>query len=295
MTTYACIDIGGTMIKYGLVNQAGQILEKAQQPTQAHLGGVGIMQKVERIIDQYLTQTTLSGISISTAGMVDPIKGEIFYSGPQIPNYIGTKFKADLEAKYGLPCEVENDVNCAGLAEVMSGAAKGSRVTVCLTIGTGIGGCLLIGDEIFHGFSNSACEVGYMQVHGQAFQQLGATTALIKKVAQRHQEEEVHWNGYRIFEEAKAGNPICSEEIDAMVDVLTTGIVNICYVVNPQTVVLGGGIMGQEDYLKERMQVSLQEKLVPSLAEKTTLTFAKHQNSAGLLGAFYHFKQKHLV
>lgn len=295
MTTYACIDIGGTMIKYGLVNQAGQILEKAQQPTQAHLGGVGIMQKVERIIDQYLTQTTLSGISISTAGMVDPIKGEIFYSGPQIPNYIGTKFKADLEAKYGLPCEVENDVNCAGLAEVMSGAAKGSRVTVCLTIGTGIGGCLLIGDEIFHGFSNSACEVGYMQVHGQVFQQLGATTALIKKVAQRHQEEEVHWNGYRIFEEAKAGNPICSEEIDAMVDVLTTGIVNICYVVNPQTVVLGGGIMGQEDYLKERMQVSLQEKLIPSLAEKTTLTFAKHQNSAGLLGAFYHFKQKHLV
>lgn len=79
-----------------------------------------------------------------------------------------------------------------------------------------------------------------------------------------------------------------------MIDVLTTGIANICYVVNPQTVVLGGGIMGQEAYLKERMQASLQAKLVPSLAEKTTLTFAQHQNSAGLLGAFYHFKQKHL-
>lgn len=294
MTTYACIDIGGTMIKHGLVNQEGQILEKAQQATQAHLGGVGIMQKVEQILEQYLRQTTLSGVSISTAGMVDPIKGEIFYSGPQIPNYIGTKFKAHLEEKYDLPCEVENDVNCAGLAEVMSGAAQGSQVTVCLTIGTGIGGCLLIGEEIFHGFSNSACEVGYMQVQGQEFQQLGATTALIKKVAQRHQEDETAWNGYRVFEEAKAGNRICIEEIEAMIDVLTTGIANICYVVNPQTVVLGGGIMGQEAYLKERMQASLQAKLVPSLAEKTTLTFAQHQNSAGLLGAFYHFKQKHL-
>ncbi|MHC5268743.1 ROK family protein [Enterococcus sp. LJL98] len=292
MKTYACIDIGGTMMKYGLVNEAGQMMEQSKRPTEAHLGGTGIMQKVEEIIEGFLETSDLAGIALSSAGMVDPDKGEIFYAGPQIPNYAGTQFKQHLEAKYQLPCEIENDVNCAGLAEVMDGAAKGSQVTLCLTIGTGIGGCILLGKEIFRGYSNSACEVGYMHMDGQEFQQLGATTALIQKVAQRKKDVTADWNGYRIFEAAQAGDVICQTAIDEMIEVLVTGIANICYVINPQVVVLGGGIMGQEDYLKERMTRALKEKLVPSLASRTSLTFAKHQNNAGLLGAFYHFMTK---
>ncbi|MBZ4265788.1 ROK family protein, partial [Streptococcus pneumoniae] len=90
----------------------------------------------------------------------DPDKGEIFYAGPQIPNYAGTQFKKEIEGRFGIPCEIENDVNCAGLAEAVSGSGKGAGITLCLTIGTGIGGCLIIDGQIFHGFSNSACEVG---------------------------------------------------------------------------------------------------------------------------------------
>lgn len=295
MKTYACIDIGGTMMKYGLVNEAGQILKQMKRPTEAHLGGPGIMRKVEEIIEGFLETSDLAGIALSSAGMVDPDKGEIFYSGPQIPNYAGTQFKQHLEGKYHLPCEIENDVNCAGLAEVMDGAAKNSQVTLCLTIGTGIGGCILIGEEIFHGYSNSACEVGYMHMGGKEFQQRGATTELVRKVAERKGAALGDWNGYRIFEAAQAGDEVCITAIDELIEVLVTGIANICYVINPQVVVLGGGIMGQEAYLKERMTQALKEKLVPSLADKTTLAFAQHQNNAGLLGAFYHFVTKHPV
>ena len=295
MNVYACIDIGGTMIKYGLIDESGQILQSEKKPTEAHLGGSGIIQKVEEIIDTYLIKNHLVGIALSSAGMVDPEKGEIFHAGPQIPNYAGTQFKKILEDKYKIPCEIENDVNCAGLAEVISGAAVNSQVTICLTIGTGIGGCILIGEEVFHGYSNSACEVGYMNMGSKEFQQLGATTELVRKVAERKNESESLWDGYRIFEEAKQGDTICIEAIDEMIEILTTGIATICYVINPQTVVLGGGIMGQEVYLKEKMQESLKSKLVPSIAEKTTLTFAHHQNNAGMLGAFYHFSLKQKI
>lgn len=289
---YVCIDIGGTAIKYGVINDAETFLDKGKMPTEADKGGRGIMEKVIRIIEGYQKEHELKGICISTAGMVDVEKGEIFYSAPLIPDYIGTQFKRDLEGRFGIPCEVENDVNCAGLAENTSGAAKGKRITLCLTIGTGIGGCILIDGNVFRGFSNSGCEVGYMYMDSSDFQTLGAASILTKKTAARKQEAEEAWDGQRIFEEAKKGDAICLEAIDEMTDVLGKGIANICYVINPQIVVLGGGIMAQEAFLKSRIENAVKKYLIPSIAEKTEIAFAKHQNDAGMLGAYYHFKSR---
>lgn len=293
MKTYAAIDIGGTMIKYGLFNQKGTLLEKGKMPTGAEKGGPGIMAKVMEIIDQYQKIHQLSGICLSSAGMIDPEKGEVFFSGPTIPNYAGTQYKKMLEERYKIPCEIENDVNCAGLAEVVSGSAKGSKVTLCLTIGTGIGGCLLTESDVFHGYSNSACEVGYLPMGETNFQQLASATALVRDVANAHGDEPKEWTGYRIFEEAKLGNQLCIDAIDQMTDYLGQGIATICYVVNPQTVVLGGGIMGQRDYLKRRIESAVAKHLLLSLSEKTTIAFAHHENDAGMLGALYHFMNCH--
>ena len=93
MKHYVAIDIGGTNIKYGLINEAETLVEAHEMPTEARKGGPGIMQKVEGIVAAYLEKVPLAGICISSAGMVDPDKGEIFYAGPQIPNYAGTQFK----------------------------------------------------------------------------------------------------------------------------------------------------------------------------------------------------------
>ena len=243
MKHYVAIDIGGTNIKYGLINEAETLVEAHEMPTEAHKGGPGILQKVEGIVAAYLEKGALVGICISSAGMVDPDKGEIFYAGPQIPNYAGTQFKKVLEEKFSLPCEIENDVNCAGLAEAMSGSGKGAKIALCLTIGTGIGGCLVVDGQVFHGFSNSACEVGYLHLPDGAFQDVASTTALVNYVAELHGEDAEHWNGRRIFKEATEGNKLCIEGIDRMVGYLGQGIANICYVVNPEVVILGGGIM----------------------------------------------------
>lgn len=188
MEYFVSIDIGGTSIKYGMINANGVIVTRDEMPAEAmEKGGPGIMEKVKNIIAGYLEEYHPAGICVSTAGMVDFEKGEIFYAAPLIPNYAGTKIKAELEETFHIPCEVENDVNCAGLAESISGAGKGHNICVCLTIGTGIGGCIVMDRKVFHGFSNSACEVGYMQIDGDEYQNKGASRILIEKVET--------WNG----------------------------------------------------------------------------------------------------
>ncbi|WP_162011359.1 ROK family protein [Streptococcus sp. S784/96/1] len=291
MVTLA-IDIGGTAVKYGLIDDKGLIVERYETPTEAHLGGPHILELVCSLVVSFKEKAELKGVAISSAGMVDPVKGEIFYAGPQIPNYAGTQFKKVIEERFNLPCEIENDVNCAGLAESISGAGKGSSLSLCLTIGTGIGGCLIQGGQIFHGSSYSACEVGYIPLPNGAFQDIASTTALVKTVAEATGDDVSDWNGRRVFTEARSGNDICRSAISQLVKNLALGIASICYVVNPEIVILGGGIMAQEDYLRPELEAMLKEVLVPSIAEKTQLAFAQHQNDAGMLGAYYHFISK---
>ncbi len=292
MKKYVSIDIGGTAIKYGIIAEDGTILERQECKTHAEQGGAAILTKAAGIVEQFGKRHELDGICISTAGIVDTEKGEIIYASPVIPGYTGTQIKKGMEETFRLPCEVENDVNCAGLSESISGAAKDSKVTLCLTIGTGIGGSIIIDKHVFHGYSNSACEVGYMHMFDSDFQTLGASSSLCRKVAERKGEPIEDWSGFRIFEEAKNGDPICGQAIDEMSEVLGRGIANLCYVINPQVVVLGGGIMAQEEFLRPKIQAALDRYLIPGIAKNTALRMAKHRNDAGMLGAFYHFRNQ---
>lgn len=130
---------------------------------------------------------------------------------------------------------------------------------------------------------------------GGEFQDMGASSILVKKVAALKNVEASSINGKYVFENAKKGDADCIRAIDEMVDVLGMGIANICYVVNPEVVVLGGGIMAQKEYLGEKIRKSLDKYLIESVASNTKLVFAQNQNQAGMLGAFYHFKgQKNL-
>ena len=258
----------------------------------------------------------ISGIAISTAGMVDPETGTILHASDAIPGYAGISYKAYMEERFHLPCAVENDVNCAGLAESISGAGQESRINLCLTVGPGIGGCLGVDGKVSHGASNSACEVGYMHLAPGAFQDEAATSALVRRVTGRKKAEaekmlrgKEHsatvqskknenfatvqpeiWDGFRIFEAAKAGYPICQEELDRLADLLGMGIANICFVINPERIILGGGIMEQEAYMKPRIEAALEKYLVPQIWKHTTVCMAAYQNNAGMLGALYHLQ-----
>ena len=292
MKNYVCIDIGGTEIKFGLVNEQGQIMCKEKMRTEAHQGGREILKKIMNIVETYQGKFEISGVGISTAGIVDTIKGAIYHAGPTIPEYTGIKFKETIESVFQIPCEVENDVNCAGLAEVVSGAAVGYRYGVMLTVGTGIGGCVLMDGNVFHGAKGCAGEIGYMNIQGGCFEQMGAASTLVKNVAKKKNQQESEWDGYRVFEGVRQGDLECTEAVDEMADILGKGIANLCYILNPEIVILGGGIMAQEEVLRPRIEAAMEKYLIPVIAKSTKVTFAKHKNDAGMLGAFYHLIQK---
>ena len=293
MKKYVSIDIGGTAIKYGILDESGQVLCMDQMNTEAYKGGPEIVKKITHIVKKCQTETKICGICIATAGMVDVQKGEILFALPDIiPNYSGTCLKKIMENQFHIPCEVENDVNCIGLAESTSGAAGGKKNVLVLSVGTGIGGCAVIEGKVYRGFSESACEIGYMHIDDRDLQSVGSTSALVKKVAMWKNESIHLWNGCRVFEEAKKGDLLCIKAIDEMMDTLGKGIANLCYVLNPEIVVLGGGIMVEEEYLKDKLNLAVERWLIPAVLSNTTIVFAKYRNNAGMLGAFYHFKQR---
>lgn len=293
MSRYICVDIGGTSIKHGVLNENAIIEESNQTKTEAWLGGAEVLDKVKAIGKQYMEQyENIEGVCISTAGMVDPEEGKIVFAGELMPDYTGICIKKELEKTLGIPCEVENDVNCAGLAEYISGAAKESHIMFCATVGTGIGGCAIVDGSVFHGASNSACEIGYIPMEDSDFQTLGASSILIKKVAGKKREPLDMWDGKKIFELAEKGDEVCISAIKEMCDVLGKGLATICYVLNPDTIVLGGGVMDQKKILENEIIDSLKRYLKPILAEHLQVCFAEYGNEAGMVGALYNFQNK---
>ncbi len=289
MKKYISIDIGGTEIKYGLLSEAGVFIKSARTPAEAAKGALCLMEKVEGIIQDLLCADT-AGIAVSTAGMVDPVRGRIIYANANIPGYTGMEIKKRLESVFHLPCEVENDVCCAGIAEYASGAAAGSSPAVCLTVGTGIGGCLLTEGQVMHGAGYTAGSAGYLHMPGgRNFEETASVTALVRRVAAQKQESADVWDGRKIFAAIEKQDRICIRAVDEMTDALGLGIADICYLLNPRVVVLGGGIMRQESYLLPRIRAAMDRYLVPAVADQTSLRAALHHNEAGMLGAFYHF------
>lgn len=294
MERYICVDIGGTSIKHGLIGRDGKFVEKGSLDTQAWKGAGQILERVDGVVENYLAENTVSGICISTAGIVDPVSGKIIHANENIPGYTGIGLKDYFQGRFGIPCEAENDVNCAGIAEAVSGAAADKNIAFCMTIGTGVGGCLLMNKKVFHGASNCACEVGYLQLQKGNLEPEGCVGMLVQRVAQRKGEPAGQWNGKKVLEGARGQDADCLEALDHLTESLGMGIANICYVVNPEVVVLGGGIMSREyeDLLYPRIRRAMDEHLIDLIARHTELKMAVHRNEAGMLGAFFHFLQR---
>lgn len=293
MNTFICIDIGGTAIKYGLIQADGQILFQAETPTEADKGGPALAQKVKGLVKELLGKDPdAKGIAISTAGVVDCESGTIIHASNAIPNYIGVDYRKEL-AEFGLPMEIENDVNCAGLAEALKGAGKDASSVVVLTIGTGIGGCLIQDKDVYHGNCYSACEVGYFPMHGSTFQEMASTTALVANVAKAKGEPAADWNGRRIFELAEQGDDTCQKAIDDLCELLGEGMASLSFILNPERFVLGGGIMARSDVMGSKIEDSFKRHTLPLIARNTTIAYAAHMNAAGMQGALEHFKARH--
>ena len=298
MMYYICIDIGGTSIKYGVLSDEGEIFIDGTVSTKVtekeNFILLDVKKLVRNILDEYRNYE-IKGICVSTAGVVNPEKGEIAYAGPTIPKYTGTKIKEELEKEFSISCEVENDVNCAGLGEYWKGAGKGSKSMVCLTIGTGIGGSVILDGKLLNGIGYTAGEIGYMDVNGSYIQNIASSKYLVEKVQKKKEEKEGITDaitGVDIFELAKKGDEICIAGINEIISNLAVGVRNIIYLLNPEVIVIGGGITAQKEYLEEKIRKEVNDGMISDMFRKTRIELAQQGNQAGLLGALYNFLNK---
>ena len=171
------IDIGGTMIKYGLVSSDGQILSTDKIETEAEKGLDNILNKIDNIFKKY-KENNLVGIAVSGTGQINGMIGKVIGGSPIIPNWIGCNLVEILEKKYKLPAILENDVNCMALGEKWIGVGKDLSNFICLTIGTGIGGGIILNNELFRGENFVAGEFGHILIKKGEFQDFASTTAL---------------------------------------------------------------------------------------------------------------------
>ena len=298
MMYYICIDIGGTSIKYGVLSEKGEIFIDGTVSTKVTEKENFILSDVKKLIRNILDEYRnyeIKGICVSTAGVVNPEKGEIAYAGPTIPKYTGTKIKEELEKEFSISCEVENDVNCAGLGEYWKGAGKGSKSMVCLTIGTGIGGAVILDGKLLNGIGYTAGEIGYMDVNGSYIQNIASSRYLVEKVQKEKEEKEGITDaitGVDIFELAKKGDEICIAGINEIISNLAVGVRNIIYLLNPEVIVIGGGITAQKEYLEEKIRKEVNDGMISDMFRKTRIELAQQGNQAGLLGALYNFLNK---
>ncbi len=298
MMYYICIDIGGTSIKYGVLSDKGEIFIDGTVSTKVTEKENFILSDVKKLVRNILDEYEnyeIKGICVSTAGVVNPEKGEIAYAGPTIPKYTGTKIKEELEKEFSISCEVENDVNCAGLGEYWRGAGKGSKSMVCLTIGTGIGGSVILDGKLLNGIGYTAGEIGYMDVNGSYIQNIASSRYLVEKVQKEKEEKEGITDaitGVDIFELAKKGDEICIAGINEIISNLAVGVRNIMYLLNPEVIVIGGGITAQKEYLEEKIRKEVNDGMISDMFRKTRIELAQQGNQAGLLGALYNFLNK---
>ncbi|AQS54252.1 Beta-glucoside kinase [Jeotgalibaca dankookensis] len=288
------LDIGGTAIKYGVFDSTttkiGNVLEKETPRSETTNY---IMETVIKIVKEVKETHDIQGIAVSTAGVVDPQTGHIVFAGPTIPNYTNTAIKQTIEETFHIPCEVENDVNCAALGEWWQGAGQGSESLVCVTIGTGVGGAVILNGALWHGSAFSAGEIGYLPIsNGKALQDEASATALVAAYSDLSGIPREDLNGKIIFEHAKAGEEKAIKAIDNMLTALNQGLLAVTYLISPDTIIIGGGVAVQKEYLEEKIASKLKKGLVSTRMLPEEIKCAELGNSAGMLGAVYHFQQK---
>ncbi|MDH2314237.1 ROK family protein [Fusobacterium nucleatum] len=282
------IDIGGTMIKYGLVSSDGEILSTNKIETEAEKGLENILNKIDNIFKRYKENNPV-GVAVSGTGQINGIIGKVIGGNPIIPNWIGANLVKILEEKYNLPAVLENDVNCVAFGEKWIGAGKDLSNFICLTIGTGIGGGIILNNQLFRGENFVAGEFGHILIKKGEFEQFASTTALIRLVKERTGKI---LNGKEIFDLEKKEIVEYQEVISEWIENLTDGLSSIIYCFNPANIILGGGVIGQGEPLINRIKNSLFKKIGSQFKEKLNIIQAKLGNNAGMIGASYLLLEK---
>lgn len=295
MKHYLCIDVGGSSIKYGVIDSEANIIETESVKAPKTLEDM--YQVFESAFHKYESYD-LQGVALSMPGAVDSETGII--GGSSAYDYIhGPCIKQYLEDKLNLRVEMENDANCAALAEVWKGAGEDVEDCCFIVCGTGIGGAVVKDKRIHKGIHLHGGEFGYMIAdfnyetkEMETWSTVGSTVAVLRGIAKDKGVDIETLDGREIFDHYH-DDIIYEKYVDRFYWALANGIYNLQYAYDPEKIIIGGGISIRADLLEEvnkRLDVIF-KNFTHALIKPVVLTCHYH-NDANLIGALFHFLTK---
>lgn len=308
MKKYVGIDLGGTFIKGGIVTENGEILLQDKVPTQREQGAKKVTENIADLCKSLLSRLGLSagdveGIGMGVPGMIDSTNGVVSYSNNF--NWTDVPIAADLQALTGLHVKIANDANVAALGETKFGCGKEYKNTVLLTLGTGVGGGVVLNGKLFEGNRSAGAELGHSVIVADGepcgcgnkgcLESYASASALIRdtKRAMEADKNSAMWEigsldnvtGKTAFDYAEK-DTLAKKVVDNYIKMLGIGIVNMANIFRPEAVLLGGGVCAQGDSLIKPLQAILDRDIYAgAIGPQVKILTATLGNSAGLLGA----------
>ncbi|MBY5944702.1 ROK family protein [Photobacterium rosenbergii] len=290
---FLSVDIGGSAIKLAVMDANGTIVDRQSVPS-PKTNIEAFFQAITPYISLQLGHYPIKGIAVSSCGAVDCDSGVIFGSSA-LPYLHGPNIKQGFVEQFGLPCEIENDANCAALGELWLGEAAEANDCCLVVIGSGIGGAVVINRAVTHGYQLHCGEFGYM-IAGYdkgfplTFSDVASTRGLIESAAKAISQPAGSLNGLTVFEMADQGSEEISAVIHQWYQHLATGLFNIQYCLDPELILLGGAISSRPDlidHLNQHIDAILHQQPVCKIRPRLKICSAG--NDANLIGALYHF------
>lgn len=305
------IDIGGTNIKSGIVDNQGNVLHSRTIPTEAMLGRDELLNKLKQLIHYYQNEAELNdwavnGIGVGSAGYIHH-DGHVAYATDNLPGWSGTPVQALLHEATGLPVRVINDVHAIALGESWKGAGREMEQFVCVALGTGIGGAIIEEGALYGGADGHAGGFGHfiVQMDGESctcglhgcWEQYASVNALKRMMREKITSVEGSSSEAAIlpqceekpeawFAAARSGNPAANEVITQYIRNIAVGLVTLQHVLNCRRFVLGGAVLGQGAWLLEAIKEEMSRMCMPAYwGDGVELHAAEMGEHAGVVGA----------
>jgi glucokinase len=287
------LDVGGTNIKGVLMDNNKKIITKFRIPTKSRTNKKNLLNQIFESIDLLKERTEkIRTIGIGFAGPIDFKKQKILIP-PNVPAFKNTYLTKEIEKKFGIKTIMDNDANCFVLGETILGAGKGNNLVLGLTLGTGVGGGIVINKKVFHGTDGLAGEFGHITIIDGGRKcncgQKGCLEPYINDTGIKKTAKEIFgkkMNSMRQFDDlAAAGDKRAIELYKTIGKYLGIGLANLVDTFNPDIIIIGGGIMRAGEFILEPAREEMKKNILSPLAKNTKVVVSKLGKHAGAIGA----------
>ena len=308
---YVGLDVGGTTMKAGVVDDNGTPLSAVSLPTEAHKGQeAGLARMCETIrhavVEARLQMKDIAAIGVATPGLMD-IPAGVILDPPNLKPWRNVPVRQHIHEAFGLPTAFQNDANAAAYGEYWAGAGREAHSMVLFTLGTGIGGGIILGEHVLEGQHSHGAELGHIKIEMTNPRLCGCgrrgcleAYASATSVVHRAQESLVADDGQSslhtharqgeltsetIFDAAASGDALAARLVEETAFYLAVGAMNLMHTIDPDMVVFAGGMIAAGDAFLDRIRHHVRELAFPVPAAHTQIRYAQLGGDAGFIGA----------